>query len=70
MWMLFHSFPSHLWTDVQQKTPDKWIGTKDPDAWPPKYPGLTPLDNFLGLRKLYNIYHNKRNKVQWMHSSQ
>jgi hypothetical protein len=32
---------------LDQQFPGKWIGRRDPIAWPPRSPDLTPLDLFL-----------------------
>ncbi len=40
---------------LQRKLEDRWISKRGPINWPPRSPGLTPLDFFsLGLRQRRN----------------
>lgn len=48
---------------LNEKFPNKWIGTFGPIKWPPRSPDLSPLDYFLWGHLKHKIYKNNNNTM-------
>ena len=44
-------YTRHVREYLNESTPNRWLGRRRPVAWPPRSPGLTPLDYLWGHMK-------------------